>query len=361
MTNAPHRICTSLVVACAMLAACATPSVTHDRLLVLQKSGAALCILDPATGAELGRVAVGDGPHEVAVSPDGRTAVVSNYGGQKPGNSLTVVDVTAQKALATIELTHDIGGPDGPRTRALLRPHGIRFLPDGRSVAVTSESSRRLVVVDIDRGLVASTLPSPQPLMHMVELSQDGKVAFCTSIQDGTLAAIPLDGSSPSAIPSGDGAEGLAVSADGNSVWVANRAADEVVVFDAITQKRVARIETAAFPIRVAMTPDGARALVSCAEAGCVQVFDVATKKLVRTIDLLDDKTELSPLPIGICIAPDGDRAWVACQRGEFVAVVNLATYAMVDRLPIGLGPDGMAYARWIEHGSIPSQRRNDN
>jgi YVTN family beta-propeller protein len=357
MTIALHRIRTSLALACAMLAGCASRSVTHDRLLVLQKSGASLCILDPATGAELGNVAVGDGPHEVAVSPDGRTAVVSNYGGQKPGNSLTVVDVPNQKALATIELTHTSNGPDGSRTRALLRPHGIRFLPDGRSVAVTSESSRRLVVVDIDRGCVASTLPTPQPLMHMVELSQNGTVAFGTSIQDGTLAAIPLDGAAPTAIPSGDGAEGIAVSADGNSVWVANRAADEVVVFDANTLARIAVIETAAFPIRVAMTSDGARALVSCAEAGCVQVFDVATKKLAHTIDLLGDKTELSPLPIGICIAPDGDRAWIACQRGEFVAVVDLSTFAMVDRLPIGMGPDGMAYARWIEDGSTALQR----
>jgi DNA-binding beta-propeller fold protein YncE len=88
-----------------------------------------------------------------------------------------------------------------------------------------------------------------------------------------------------------------------------------------------------------------------------VQVFDVATKKLAHTIDLLGDKTELSPLPIGICIAPDGDRAWIACQRGEFVAVVDLSTFAMVDRLPIGMGPDGMAYARWIEDGSTALQR----
>jgi hypothetical protein len=35
-----------------------------------------------------------------------------------------------------------------------------------------------------------------------------------------------------------------------------------------------------------------------------------------------------------------------------FVAVVDLSTFAMVDRLPIGMGPDGMAYARWIEDGS---------
>jgi hypothetical protein len=29
----------------------------------------------------------------------------------------------------------------------------------------------------------------------------------------------------------------------------------------------------------------------------------------------------------------------------------------MVDRLPIGKGPDGMAYARWIEDGSTALQR----
>ena len=330
------------------LAACAAPEAAPTRrLLVLAKSGAEMLVIDPDRRAEVARIPVGDGPHEVAVSPDGRTAVVCNYGGQKPGSTLTIVDVANTAAIGTIALQGEEVVDGTKKQRTWLRPHGIRFLDDGARVVVTSESTRRLLVVDVAARQVERALPTPQQLMHMVELSPDGTMAFGASIPDGTLAAIPLDGTKPSVVVSGDGAEGLAISGDGNTVWVANRAADEVVVFDAKSLARIATLATAAFPIRVAMTPDGSRALVSCAEAGCVQVFDTTTRALVSTIDLLGDKTELSPLPIGICIEPDGKRAWIACQRGEFLALVDLATHAVVDRIPGGSGPDGMAFAQW--------------
>lgn len=320
---------------------------TDRRLLVLAKSGAEMLVIDPDRRTEVARVPVGDGPHEVAVSPDGRTAVVCNYGGQKPGSTLTVVDVANAAAIGTILLQGEEVVDGTTRQRTWLRPHGIRFLEDGTHVVVTSESTRRVLMVDVAAQKVVRALPTPQQLVHMVELSRDGSIAFGASIPDGTLAAIPLDGTKPSVVVSGDGAEGIAVSPDGETVWVANRAADEVVVFDAKTLARLATLATAAFPIRVAMTPDGTRALVSCAEAGCVQVFDTKARAPVRTIDLLADKTELSPLPIGICIEPDGKRAWIACQRGEFLALVDLATCAVVDRIPGGSGPDGMAFAQW--------------
>lgn len=322
---------------------------TARRLVVLAKSGAEALVIDPDRRAEIARIPVGDGPHEVATSPDGRTAVVCNYGGQRPGNTLTVVDIASATAIRTIDLAGEDVVDGQTKPREWLRPHGIRFLPDGNHVVVTSESTRRLLIVDVAQRRVVRALPTPQPSMHMVELSRDGSVAFATSIQDGTLAAIPLDGSPARAVASGDGAEGIAVSADGATVWVTNRAQDEVVVFDARTLARISTIETAAFPIRVAITPDGKRALVSCAEAGCVEVLDTATRTRVATIDLLGDKTELSPLPIGVCVEPDGKRAWIACQRGEFLALVDLATFAVVDRMPGGSGPDGMAFAQWLE------------
>jgi DNA-binding beta-propeller fold protein YncE len=43
-------------------------------------------------------VPTGDAPHEVAVAPDGRRAVGTNYGTREtPGSNLTVIDVPAAK------------------------------------------------------------------------------------------------------------------------------------------------------------------------------------------------------------------------------------------------------------------------
>ncbi|HSK10217.1 MAG TPA: hypothetical protein VK911_11635, partial [Vicinamibacterales bacterium] len=82
-------------------------------LLVVNKSENSLAVLDPASGKVVTRVATGDGPHEVALSADGRTAFVTNYGAQTPGSSLSVIDVASGKETRRVDL--------GP----LRRPHGI--------------------------------------------------------------------------------------------------------------------------------------------------------------------------------------------------------------------------------------------
>src|SRR5262245_53597069 len=126
----------------------AAATVRHDRLLVLNKAGGSASLFDPIARKEVAKVEVGTGPHEVAVAPDGRTAVVCNYGDQRPGNSLTIVDVPAAKAVATFVLESTDGAGADAKMRTWLRPHGIQFLADGRHVLVTSEQSRRLLVVD---------------------------------------------------------------------------------------------------------------------------------------------------------------------------------------------------------------------
>ena len=70
-------------------------------VVVLNKAEASASLLDAGTGRELAKVQVGSGPHEVAISPDGTTAVVANYGQRQPGNTLTVtgaLNVTYQQA-----------------------------------------------------------------------------------------------------------------------------------------------------------------------------------------------------------------------------------------------------------------------
>ena len=50
-------------------------------------------------------IPTGEGPHEVAVSDDGKTAVVCNYGtGPNPGSTLSIVDVAAHKELRRVTL-----------------------------------------------------------------------------------------------------------------------------------------------------------------------------------------------------------------------------------------------------------------
>ena len=107
----------------ALLVACAFGSASDAAtLIVLNKSEHSASLIDPDSGSTLAKLPVGRGPHELIVSPDGRTAYVSNFGRygicpagdtmcQTAGNTITVIDVAALKVKAT----YDYGSNTGQR------------------------------------------------------------------------------------------------------------------------------------------------------------------------------------------------------------------------------------------------------
>ncbi|HLQ37539.1 MAG TPA: beta-propeller fold lactonase family protein, partial [Planctomycetota bacterium] len=283
--------------------------------------------------------------------PDGRTAVVCNYGDQKPGSSLTVIDVVAAKVLRTIALERATGEGEQREVKQFLRPHGIRFLRDGRTVVVTSEKSKQLVLVDVAAGKVVRTLPAPQATMHMVALSADQHRAFTASIADGSMGMFDLtrvaEPPEPARVlPTGDGSEGICVHPTSGEVWVSNRAADTVAVVDPQTFAVVHTLATAKFPIRVTITPDGSTALVSCAEAGQVQLFDCKKYELLAAIAVAENPAD-RVLPIGVLVRPDGAFAYVACNGADCIAVIDLQARKVGQRIKTRKGPDGMAWAHY--------------
>jgi DNA-binding beta-propeller fold protein YncE len=69
-----------------LAAALVTSIAVADALLVVRKSEHAVDFVEPGTGARLMSVDVGFTPHEIGVSPDGRRAIVTNYGTtEQPG------------------------------------------------------------------------------------------------------------------------------------------------------------------------------------------------------------------------------------------------------------------------------------
>jgi len=327
---------------CALSLAAQKPG---DRLLVCNKAENTLSIFDPTTRRELAKLPTGVGPHEVAVSPSGRIAVVTDYGAQKPGHTLTVVDIVKARVLRTVDLPRRADAPD----KKFLRPHGVQFV-SAHDVVLTSEATRRLVRVDVVAGKVRRAWPTSQPSMHMVSVATGGQRAAASSVVDGSvvffdLTRPPAD-KAPAPIATGEGAEGMAVHPVTGDAWVANRADDTLTIVSAATGKVTTTIDTGSVPFRVAFTPNGALALVTCAESGELMILDATTNKPLREVSIHGDRSEQSSLPLGVVSGSDGKRAYVACARGEFVAVVDLAKAEVVDRIDTRKGPDGIAYAR---------------
>src|SRR5690242_76456 len=98
-----------------------------EFLLALSKRDHTLAIVDPATLKVLAKVPVGDDPHEVIASTDGRAAYVSNYGFGRY-HTLTVIDIERQKQEKVIDLG------------VLRGPHGLDFV-EGK-VWFTAETAK---------------------------------------------------------------------------------------------------------------------------------------------------------------------------------------------------------------------------
>src|SRR5664279_75397 len=107
-----------------ILCAESTPS---KALLVLSKADTTLAIVDPSSLKVVARMPSGPEPHEVVASADGKFAYISNYGGGAY-NTITVIDLVAQKALNAVDL--------GP----LRGPHGLAFA--GGKVWFTAEAAK---------------------------------------------------------------------------------------------------------------------------------------------------------------------------------------------------------------------------
>jgi len=315
-------------------------------LVVLNKSEHTASLIDISNGKTVATVQTGTAPHEVAVSPDGRIAVVANYGAATPGNSMTVIDLTSQTVIRQIDLGK------------YRRPHGILWLEGPRDIAVTAEANKVLLTVDIEAGTITSVIETDQDVSHMVAVTRDFSRAFVANIRSGSVTVIDLmQKKRIRNIPTGAGTEGIDVSPDGKEVWITNRSANTITVLDTKSLGEIAVIACPDFPIRAKFTPDGKNVLVSNARSGDIAVFDARKKEEVRRIRMelsaaRDADTRLfgtqfgtSPVPIGILILPDGTRSYVANSNADIVTVIDLSTWEIADRIKTGKGPDGLGYS----------------
>lgn len=109
---------------------------TKPVLVALNKADATLSIIDPATMKVTGTVATGEGPHEVVLSIDGRTAYVANYGAQTPGSTLSIIDVATAKELKRI-VSHRC------LARTVCRSSVARSISQQRPIEPSLDSIRR--------------------------------------------------------------------------------------------------------------------------------------------------------------------------------------------------------------------------
>ena len=327
-----------------LLAACGNPSPARSTaqspapestdqgipagvIVVANQQSASASVIELPSGTTA-TIPVGQGPHEAAVTPDGRFAIVTVYGAQVPGNQLAVIDLGTKAVVRTIDLGE------------FRRPHGVVALTGSPDlVTVTSEASANLLVVNIATGEIQAAVPTEARGSHMVAVTADGSRGFTANVPDGSVSEIDLASRALVRVsPVASMTEGVAVTPDGAEVWVGSNDAGTVSVLDTRTNEVVATITGFQMPYRLGISPDGRIAVVCDPEGSAIHVVDVQSRKVLGSVDGLGS-------PRGVSIAPDSRTAFVTLNASSEVAVVDLETRAVLSRHPVGASPDGVAFA----------------
>jgi YVTN family beta-propeller protein len=329
----------------------ATPK---ESLLILSKREQTLAIVDPTTLRVLKRVPVGNDPHEVIASSDGKTAYVSNYGGGAY-NTLAVIDLAAQQPLPSIDL--------GP----LRGPHGLTFV--GGKTWFTAEAAKVIGRYDPATNKVDWVLGTGQNRTHMIYVSPDEQRIITTNVSSATVSIIdkitvnppgpppgapagpppgaPQGGPPPgprtdwneTVVPVGKGSEGFDVSPNEKELWVANAQDGTISIIDIdakkVTQTLDANVQGAN---RLKFTPDGKLVFIASLRGPDVTVIDAATRKEIKRIPVGHGAA-------GILMQPDGARVYVACSPDNYVTVIDLKSLQIIGRINAGNEPDGLAWA----------------
>lgn len=337
--------CAMLVLVAGLHALAQTPS---KALLVLEKNGAQLDIIDPVSLRIVAKLPAGQDPHEVIASADGKVAYISNYGGlNSPLHMITVVDLVAQKVLPAIDL--------GP----LHGAHGLSFA--GGELYFTAEPNKVIGRYDPASRKVDWVMGTGQDRTHMIWVARSLDRIVTSNVNSGTVSIIEpgvQPGTAGSGnqktwevtnVPAGRGSEGFDVSPDGKQIWTANAQDGTVTIIDFATKKPIQTVPISVKRAnRLKFTPNGKYVLVSggvgrpgtapSAPAVSLVVLDAATRKEVKQLALGGNAA-------GILMDPAGGRAFVAVSGGNKVVVVDLNRLSVTNEIsPVGQ-PDGMAWA----------------
>jgi YVTN family beta-propeller protein len=313
-------------------------------LLVVNKADNTVSLVDLSTNKEIVALKTGNGPHEVATSFDGKTAVVCNYGDKAPNNSLSVIDITAKTVTRVIDL--------GTYTR----PHGIEFI-NNKETLVTSEATQTLIKVNIETGIVEEVVKTGQPGSHMVAYCRKDGKAYVANIPAGTVSQVDVkEKKLLNTIQLKKGVEGLDISPDGKELWVANRDDSSVTAINTTTLEKLAVLPAHQVAFRVKFLADGSHVVVSNGMSGNLSVYNVKERKWIKDINFFDldlgidkigtvNSAENPPIPVGIATHANSKFVYVANANYGLVAVVDTKTWTVVKSIKVGKGPDGLYYS----------------
>lgn len=304
-------------------------------LLVANKGDRSMGIIDAVDGRQLAAVAEGGVTgHEVAASPDGRTAFVPIYGNSgvgrpgSDGSNMVAIDIASRKVAGNVDFGHGV------------RPHCAVFGPKNGLLYVTTELDNSVTIVDPRSLKIVGSIPTGQPESHMLAITRDGRRGYTANVGPGTVSALDLEAKKTLAvIPISRMTQRISLSADDSMAFTSDQTSPRLAVIDTAANKVKQWVALPSPGYGTAATPDGRWLLVAVPAAGKVAVVDLRTMEVARTIDV-------PRAPQEVLIPPGGGVAYVSCDASGQVAEIGLSDWKVARLIAAGKGADGLAWAR---------------
>jgi DNA-binding beta-propeller fold protein YncE len=298
------------------------------HLIVTAKSADKVQFFDAATLQQTGEIDMPGSTHEMVLSPDGSQVFASIYGGgifgknSNPDRRIAVIDLPTKSLVRTI----DVG--------AVVAPHGVMLDVTG-TLWATGELGNALLAIDVETGTVQQIDIGGSP--HWLAVSHSaGKVFASCKTSDFVVAVDIQQRNVTDKIPIPHLAEGVAVTPDGETLYVCAHRKGEFYQFDARGHALCRTIAIEGAPgearqlRRVRMSPDGRYLLVASHVDNHAAIYDASLKQIGSIA------TPKAPMAFGF--DADGRHAYVCCHDAAVVLEFELATARVTRQFPTAAG-----------------------
>ena len=248
-----------------------TASPRGDTLWVANRDADSVTVVDAATGATVRTMAIGDGPHDLVVSPlTGKVYVMNEL-----ENRIAVV------SASTLQVLRTLNAPG---------PHHADISADGRFVVVGLFGSNQVAVIDAvtDDMRIHASSTNPNVRAHAPHPSPSGRHIFVPHEIGNELTALDaVSGAIVGGVVAGAQPSEVLVAPDGLRLFVSMRGEGTVKVFNLATAQVMGTVSVGTQPESMILTPDQRRLIVSLRGSPATLAFvDAVSLQLLGTVPL---------------------------------------------------------------------------
>jgi DNA-binding beta-propeller fold protein YncE len=299
------------------------------NLILTAKSANKIQFFEAMTLAQTGEIDMPGSTHEMIRSPDGGKIYASVYGGgifgknKDPDRRIAVIDLAAKKLDRTIDVGDNIA------------PHSVMMDVRG-TLWSTGELGNAVLAIDPETNKVERIDVGGSP--HWIAVSHATGKLFASFKTKEAVAVVDLNARRViRTIPIPHGAEGIAVSPDGETLFVCAHWKGVLHAFDTRSHALRKTLAIAGAPgeanqlRRVRVSPDGRTVCASSHVDNFAAVYEADSLK--QTGGFATPKA-----PMGFGFAADGRHAYLCCHDAAITLEFELGSGRVTRQFPTAAG-----------------------